>query len=728
MGRPVSKKNIGLGRSLLNERARSGGMSIHSNKHDIDAVNAYGSNAKLRSITQEKALDEFLSTAELADTDFTAERLSNVRIVASDQLNPYLPTAEQEAATLRKHRAYKQSLTVPRRPAWDDSTTPQQLDRNEKESFLAWRRQLASLQEEHDLLLTPFERNLEVWRQLWRVVERSDLIVQIVDARDPLLFRSIDLESYVAELDKRKRNLLLVNKADLLTLAQRRRWAQYFRAHNVRFSFFSAYLAKEEQERRQQEAERAVPADEPESAPSDEESDEGEDDDSANDDVDHAYIEIDDTSADENDLDGQDNDLDDEQCDVGSINEESRGIGLASQAHQKDQDIPLSEDVSARDLRILTVDELEELFLRSAPEVLPDTEGRIRKTHIGLVGYPNVGKSSTINALVGAKTVSVSSTPGKTKHFQTIQLSAQVTLVDCPGLVFPNFASSQADLVCAGVLPIDQLREFTGPVALVARRVPKSWIEAVYGIHIQIRSAEEGGTGVPTAEELLISYAISRGYTKAGQGNPDESRAARYILKDYVNGKLLFVQPPPAKPPIDAHDFNAELYGGTVLRKRQPLTHVPRHASTYVEPDISHPPAHLGNDDDDDQSLASGAYNARSLAASGGLASRRMDRQFFSDEASSAAKARQLGSKAVRSAGGKVVMFPYQARLNDDGTARDMEGSQKMLTGRKARTMALAETGLTPEQARDAGLAISASKSSKKHFKGRGRTSRSQLG
>ena len=53
---------------------------------------------------------------------------------------------------------------------------------------------------------------------------------------------------------------------------------------------------------------------------------------------------------------------------------------------------------------------------------------------VGLVGYPNVGKSSTINALIGEKKVSVSSTPGKTKHFQTIRLSADVLLCDCPGL------------------------------------------------------------------------------------------------------------------------------------------------------------------------------------------------------------------------------------------------------------------------------------------------------
>jgi large subunit GTPase 1 len=93
------------------------------------------------------------------------------------------------------------------------------------------------LSDVHDLLLTPFERNLEVWRQLWRVLERSHLIVQIVDARNPEGFRCGDLEEYVASLDAegravgkgaegnleggKRRCLMLINKSDLLTLDQR---------------------------------------------------------------------------------------------------------------------------------------------------------------------------------------------------------------------------------------------------------------------------------------------------------------------------------------------------------------------------------------------------------------------------------------------------------------------------------------------------------------------------
>lgn len=87
------------------------------------------------------------------------------------------------------------------------------------------------LQEGEEFLLTPFERNIEVWRQLWRVLERSHLVVQIVDARNPLRFRCKDLEDYVKDVEGsegeagsgpgKRRNLLLINKADLLTANQR---------------------------------------------------------------------------------------------------------------------------------------------------------------------------------------------------------------------------------------------------------------------------------------------------------------------------------------------------------------------------------------------------------------------------------------------------------------------------------------------------------------------------
>ena len=50
----------------------------------------------------------------------------------------------------------------------------------ERRDFLEWRRGLAELQEIDKIVITPFERNLDFWRQLWRVIERRLVLVSIV--------------------------------------------------------------------------------------------------------------------------------------------------------------------------------------------------------------------------------------------------------------------------------------------------------------------------------------------------------------------------------------------------------------------------------------------------------------------------------------------------------------------------------------------------------------------
>lgn len=67
-----------------------------------------------------------------------------------------------------------------------------------------------------------------------------------------------------------------------------------------------------------------------------------------------------------------------------------------------------------------------------------------------MVGQPNVGKSSTINQIIGAKKTSVSATPGKTKHFQTLIVDDELTLCDCPGLVMPSLGFSSAEMLLNG--------------------------------------------------------------------------------------------------------------------------------------------------------------------------------------------------------------------------------------------------------------------------------------
>ena len=69
---------------------------------------------------------------------------------------------------------------------------------------------------------------------------------QVLDARDPLRYRSEDLEAFARETNPAKASLMLLNKADLLPQRLRAAWAAYFRERGVDFIFWSAKAASEQ--------------------------------------------------------------------------------------------------------------------------------------------------------------------------------------------------------------------------------------------------------------------------------------------------------------------------------------------------------------------------------------------------------------------------------------------------------------------------------------------------
>lgn len=76
----------------------------------------------------------------------------NVKIIqttAGSTHNPYLLTDQEEESTLKKHQLNKERLRVPRRPPWTKAITTTQLDRQEKDAFLEWRRGLAQYVGKH---------------------------------------------------------------------------------------------------------------------------------------------------------------------------------------------------------------------------------------------------------------------------------------------------------------------------------------------------------------------------------------------------------------------------------------------------------------------------------------------------------------------------------------------------------------------------------------------------
>uniref|UniRef100_A0A182YPE6 Large subunit GTPase 1 homolog n=1 Tax=Anopheles stephensi TaxID=30069 RepID=A0A182YPE6_ANOST len=513
------KKANQLGRSLIKDRFGHGNrktVADGSMLHTTEVQDGYDwGRLNLQSVTEESSFQEFLRTAELAGTEFQAEKLNITYVNPKSKVG--LLTTNERVEIIKKQVDLKDLLKIPRRPKWTKETTAEELLLAENASFLEWRRGLVALQEQQDMLMTPYEKNLDFWRQLWRVVERSDIVVQIVDARNPLLFRTEDLERYVKEVDPNKMNLILINKSDFLTAEQRVHWAKYFDGQGVRVAFYSAVLAAEEAKKELEKEEAAA--------------DEREDEEERE--VKERLGEL------KLSVDKAEKTLEKIEEKIEDLTREER------ERHAPEGDIKNSP-------KLLTNAELISFFktLHRAERV---TKGIVT---VGLVGYPNVGKSSTINAVFLEKKVSVSATPGKTKHFQTLYVDSELMFCDCPGLVMPSFCITKADMILNGILPIDQMRDHVPPVNLLCTLIPRHVLEDTYGIMIAKPLEGEDPNRPPHSEDLLLAFAYNRGFMTAN-GQPDQSRGSRYVLKDYVNGKLLYCYAPPGIPQEEFHRFPA---------------------------------------------------------------------------------------------------------------------------------------------------------------------------
>ncbi|XP_004577860.2 large subunit GTPase 1 homolog [Ochotona princeps] len=573
MGRRRAPGSGSLGRTLVRRQTQRSHGHRHADSwlHTSELNDGYDwGRLNLQSVTEQSSLDDFLATAELAGTEFIAEKL-NIKFVLPEARAGLL-SFEESQRIKKLHEENRQFLCIPRRPKWDKNTSPEELKQAEKDNFLKWRRQLVRLEEEQKLILTPFERNLDFWRQLWRVIERSDIVVQIVDARNPLLFRCEDLECYVKEVDASKENIILINKADLLTAEQRSAWASYFEKEDVQVIFWSALAGTIQLNGDSKEQINRVPG----------ETHIAESEDSSCDETERLQIRdvlplSEESASDEDDSEYEDC-QEEEQEDWQTCSEEDSSPEEEACSRDCQGDCAVGSEAQSSSTpprrqihnssHLVSKQELLELFkqLHIGKKV---KDGQLT---VGLVGYPNVGKSSTINTIMGNKKVSVSATPGHTKHFQTLYVEPSLCLCDCPGLVMPSFVSTKAEMICSGILPIDQMRDHVPPVSLVCQNIPRHVLEATYGINIVKPREDDDPHRPPTSEELLMAYGHIRGFMTA-HGQPDQPRSARYILKDYVSGKLLYCHPPPGRDPVlfqHQHQRLLEARTNAVEMKMQP--------------------------------------------------------------------------------------------------------------------------------------------------------------
>jgi ribosome biogenesis GTPase A len=163
------------------------------------------------------------------------------------------------------------------------------------------------------------------------------------------------------------------------------------------------------------------------------------------------------------------------------------------------------------------------MLLRKINEI-----ARGEEVTVGVLGYPNTGKSSLINALRNRASTSVSPVAGHTKALQNVRVSKHVLLIDSPG-VLPREEGKDEERTLKhqflGTIDVHKVKEPDIAVFALMDEYP-GMVETYYGVS---RSADH--------EETLLAIAKSKNLLGVG-GKPDIMRMARQILRDFQTGKM----------------------------------------------------------------------------------------------------------------------------------------------------------------------------------------------
>ena len=286
------------------------------------------------------------------------------------------------------------------------------------------------------------------YKEFKKVVEDSDVILQVLDARDPLGCRAKHIEQLILDHPKEKRIVLILNKIDLVPKDVLESWLKYLRNEFPTIPF---------------------------------------------------------------------------KC---STQNQKSNLGQGKLTDSvSDGLLNGSESLGADNLI-----QLLKNYCRNSKMKTSIT--------VGIIGYPNVGKSSLINSMKRSKVCGVGSTPGLTKATQIITLDKNIRMIDCPGIVFSN--EDSVDLLLRNCVRIEQMDDPVSPVELLVSRCKPSSLMMIYNL-----------AQYQDANEFLGLIAHKFGKLKKG-GVPDLHAAALIILQDWNTGKIPYYTLPPANTSVVA--------------------------------------------------------------------------------------------------------------------------------------------------------------------------------
>lgn len=340
---------------------------------------------------------------------------------------------QREAARQRKRELAKTDLQGLVSAAQNEQAKHQEIEMGENEKI-----KNALSKEENSLK--------SYYKEFRKVLNAADIILEVVDARDPLGTRCKEVEEAVLSAKEKKRLVIILNKADLIPRENLNQWLQYLRGS------FPAVAFK------------------------------------------------------------------------ASTQEQAKKLGRKKLGKKTQNMIQSGTCFGAELLMSLLAN-----YCRNVGNV----KTSIR---VGVVGLPNVGKSSIINSLKRSRACNVGSTPGITKTMQAVQLDSKIKLLDSPGIVFANSGENSDDsssVALKNAVKIQSLKDPSTPAIAVLKRVSKPQIMEMYDI-----------PEFSTPDEFFALKATRMGKFRKG-GIPDTIAAARSILEDWNSGKIRYYTVPP---------------------------------------------------------------------------------------------------------------------------------------------------------------------------------------
>ena len=192
----------------------------------------------------------------------------------------------------------------------------------------------------------------------------------------------------------------------------------------------------------------------------------------------------------------------------------------------------------------------------------PHRDSTLKPLRMMIMGIPNVGKSTLMNALLKRRVAAVGDEPAVTKSQQRHDLNERMTLTDTPGLMWPTIAYASDGLMLAashaiGRNAVNDEEVATFLAAILLARYPAS-LTARYGFAVE--GLDSGG--------VVAAVAKKRGcILKGRRGAPDLEKAAMILLTDYRSGALgrisletpetrstMLSEPAPAKDEDPRHE------------------------------------------------------------------------------------------------------------------------------------------------------------------------------